>query len=194
MNTERKLILLPVDGSGQSMEVVRYVSRAVNLPGAEVVFLAIIDKTPDIFWDSCKDATVSMHLEHMKSWGSYREQRMRDCMADAARLLEKAGMPKQAITFHIRKMSAGIARDILVESKHGYNAVALGRNGLGQMDESLLGSIAAKVFINVVETPVCLLGGKPKPGRILVGIDSSLSAVRVIDFVAKMLSVNEPTV
>jgi len=194
MNPERKLVLLPVDGSNQSMEVVRYISRTVNLTGTEVVFMSIIDKTPDIFWESGKDATVSMHLEHMKSWDSYKEQRMRDCMGDACKILEKAGVPRKAMTCNVQKMSEGIARDILVECKFGYNAVALGRNGLGHMDESLLGSIAAKVFINVVQAPICLMGGKPKPGKILIGMDNSLSAVRAVEFVGSMLNVNEPEV
>ena len=52
----------------------------------------------------------------------------------------------------------------------------------------MLGSIAAKVFINVVSAPVCLLGGKPKPGKVLVGLDDSLAAVRAANFVAGMLS------
>ncbi|MCE5333809.1 MAG: universal stress protein [Desulfobacteraceae bacterium] len=194
MNPERKLVLLPIDGSAQSMEVVRYVSRAVNLADTEVVFLSIIDKAPDAFWETGKDQKAIEHLEHMKNWNSYREQRMRDCMGDACKVLEKAGMPPVSMTCNVQKMSAGIARDILDECKFGYNAVAIGRNGLGQMDEALLGSIAAKVFINVVEAPVCLLGGKPKPGKILVGLDNSLCAVRAVDFVGNMLNVDEPEV
>ena len=55
MVPERKLILLPMDGSDQSMEVVRYISRAVNLVNAEIVLLSIIDKTPDVFWDPERD-------------------------------------------------------------------------------------------------------------------------------------------
>ena len=50
MNSERKLVLLPVDGSDESMEVAKYVSKALNLTNTEVVFLSIIDKMPDIFW------------------------------------------------------------------------------------------------------------------------------------------------
>jgi nucleotide-binding universal stress UspA family protein len=112
---------------------------------------------------------------------------MQDCIGDACKLLETAGVPKDAMTCNIQKRKEGIARDILNECKYGYNAVAIGRRGLGQMDESMLGSIAAKVFINVVDAPICLLGGKPKPGKILVGMDDSLAAVRATNFVAKML-------
>jgi len=162
MSIERKLVLLPVDGSDQSMEVVKYISKAVNRSQTEVVLLSIIDKSPDIFWDTGQDPKVNEHLEHMKSWDSYKEQRMRECMEKSCNILEQAGVARVAMTCNVQKRKEGIARDIICECKYGYSAVAIGRRGLGQMDESMLGSIAAKVFINVADAPVCLLGGKPR--------------------------------
>lgn len=188
MSPERKLVLLPVDGSDQSMEVVKYVSKAVNLSQADIVLLSIIDKPSDIFWDAGQDVEVSKHIEHMQSWQSYKEQKMRECMEDACKILEQAGVPRSGMTCNIQRMKEGIARDILGECKFGYSAVAFGRRGLGQMDESLLGSIAAKVFINVPEAPVCLMGGKARPGKIMVGLDNSLSAIRAVKFVSRMLN------
>ena len=93
MNSERKLVLLPVDGSDESMEVAKYVSKAVNLTNTEVVFLSVIDKMPDIFWETGRDATVSEHLEHMKSWDTYKEQKMRDCFQSVSQILGSAGVP-----------------------------------------------------------------------------------------------------
>lgn len=194
MNPERKLVLLPVDGSEQSMDVLKYVTKAVDLTGSEVVLLSVIDKTPDIFWDPEKDPNVSKHLEYMKTWDSYKEQRLRECMDGACTILEGAGVPKASITCNIQRRNEGIARDILNECKYGYHAVAIARNGLGRMDESMLGSIAAKVFINVVDAPVCLMGGKPKPGKILIGLDNSLSAIRAVNFVGRMLCSGSPSV
>lgn len=194
MSPERKLVLLPVDGSDQSMEVVKYVSKAVNLSDAEVVFLSVIDKMPDIFWDTEQDATVSKHLEHMKNWDTYKEKRMRECMDSACKIMKNCGVPNEAISCNVQKRTEGIARDILKECQFGYNAVAIGRRGLGEMDESMLGSIAAKVFINVVDAPVCLHGGKPKPGKIMIGLDTSLSAIRAVNFVSKMLNISDPAV
>ncbi|MDR3557438.1 MAG: universal stress protein [Syntrophobacteraceae bacterium] len=188
MNPERKLILLPMDGSDQSMEVVRYISRAVNLVKAEIVLLSIIDKTPDVFWDPQRDQAVSEHLEHMKSWDTYKEHKMGECLAAACEILEAGGLPKSALTCNILKRKRGIARDILDESRFGYDGVVLARSGLGRIDESMLGSVAAKVFINVADSTVCLLGGKPEAGRILVALDDSLGSLRAVNFVCKMLN------
>lgn len=188
MSPERKLFLLPVDGSDQSMEVVRYVSRAVNRSGIEVVLLSVIDKSSDIFWDTGEDPKANKHVEYMQSWEEHRQKKMSGFMEAACQFLEQAGIPKTAITCNVQSKKEGIARDILSECRYGYNAVAIGRRGLGEMDESMLGSIAAKVFINVVEAPVCILGGKPEPGKIMIGLDNSLSAIRAINFVSRMLN------
>lgn len=102
--------------------------------------------------------------------------------------MKNCGVPSEKINCNIQKRATGIARDILKECQFGYNAVAIGRRGLGQMDESMLGSIAAKVFINVVDAPVCLHGGKPKPGKIMIGLDNSLAAIRAVNFAGKMLN------
>lgn len=194
MNPERKLILLPVDGSDRSMEVVKYISKAMNLANVEIVFLSIIDITPDVFWDTERDSTVSMHMNHMKSWDTYKEQKLQDRMKTACKVLEGAGVPKSAFTCNLQKRQHGIARDIIAESKFGYDVVAIARSGLGGMEDSMLGSIAAKVFINVADTSICLLGGKPKAGKILVGLDNSLGSVRVVNFVCKMFNASNQTV
>jgi nucleotide-binding universal stress UspA family protein len=194
MNPDRKLLLLPVDGSDQSMENIRYVSKVVNLTEAEVVLLSVIDKAPEIFWETGKDTKVDDHHKYMSSWNEYKEGKMRECMGDACKILEAAGLPGSAITCNTVKRNEGVARDILNECKFGYNAVVIGRRGLGRMDESMLGSIAAKVFINACDSPVCLLGGAPTPGKIMIGVDQSLSTIRSVNFVARMLKPEDSTV
>lgn len=188
MSTERKLILLPLDGSTQSYDAVKYVSETLNLSNIEVVLLSVIDKTADIFWESGQDPQVTKHLEYMKNWDSYKEERMREALEKACDILEGAGLPKSRVTCNIQTRCEGVALDIIRECKFGCSAVAIGRRGLGQMDESMLGSIAAKVFINVTDAPVCLLGSKPQPGKIMVGVDNSEYAAKAVDFVSQMIN------
>lgn len=194
MSPERNLVLIAVDGSEMSTNVVRYISSAVNLSKSEVVLLSVVDKVPDVFWDFEKDRTVAKHQEHMEAWDKYKCGKLQDCMDGLCRMLEEAGVPRQAIVCNVKKREQGIARDIIDECKYGYNAVAVARTGLGDMDESMLGSVAAKVFINVADSPVCLVGGKPAAGKILVGLDSSMASLRVVDFVGKMLCNGDPQI
>ncbi len=187
MNGERRCILLPLDGSNQSYDVVEYVSRTINLSNTEVILLSILDKSAEIFWESGRDPEVMKHLEHLKNWDSYRENRIREAMEKARGILLRAGLPESSVACNIQRRNEGIARDIIRESKFGCSAVAIARRGLGQMDESMLGSIAAKIYINVTDAAVCLLGNQPLPGKIMIGVDASESAVRAVHFVSRML-------
>jgi nucleotide-binding universal stress UspA family protein len=188
MGTDRKLVLLAVDGSDQSMEMVNYVSKACNLAQVDVVLFHVLDKVPDIFWDWEKDPQASKHLQHMQAWDAHREAKMRDFLAEAARTLCNGGCAADAITTTIQRRNEGIARDILKESQFGYAALAFGRNGLGAVDDAMLGSVASKLLINLTDVNVLLVGGKPKPGKILIGMDNSLGSLRVVNFTARVLA------
>ena len=194
MIQDRKLILLALDGSDQSMEAVNYVNKAVDLSNAEIVLCSILGKVPDLYLDWQKDEKAAKHAEQLKAWDDYKELKIRECMREATKLLEAAGVPATALTSTIQKRKEGIARDLISECRYGFNAVVFGRSGLGRMDESMMGSIAAKLFINVADIPVCMVGRKPKAGKILVGLDSSLASVRVVNFVGRMLCKGDPSV
>lgn len=187
MNPERKLMLLLVDGSDQSMDMIDYVAHAVDLDRAEIVLFHVLDKVPEIFWDREKDPLASKHLEYIEKWTAHKEGKLREFMERARKAFTGAGAPESAVTITIHPRREGIARDILAESKFGYGAVALGRKGLGALDDAMLGHVAAKCLANLSEVPMCLVGGRPKPGKILVALDNSLGAIRVVNFVAGML-------
>ncbi len=194
MTADRKLVLLAVDGSEQSLETVRYVSQVLTLANTEVVLFNVFQKVLPIFWDREQDPMAQKHLEYMEGWAAHKEQKMREFMEEARGILVDAGMPQEAIVINIQQRKNGFARDILEECRFGYDLVAMGRRGIGAADDTMLGSIASKVLLNVVGPTVCLVGGKPKPGRILVGVDNSWGSMRAANFVGKMLGKGEPQV
>lgn len=194
MSPDRKLVLLAVDGSDQSFEMVKYVANAFNMKGTEVVLFHIMDKVPDIFWDWEKDPLASKHLEHMKQWDTHKQTKIQEFMTKATNVLKKAGAAEGAVTVNIQKRKEGIARDILKESQYGYTVLAFGRNGVGAYDDAMLGSVASKLLINLTDVSICLVGGKPKPGKVLAGVDNSLGSLRVINFIGKYRAVENPIV
>ncbi|MGA2228277.1 MAG: universal stress protein [Syntrophobacteraceae bacterium] len=194
MVQDRKLVLVALDGSDQSMEAVKYVNNAVNLSKAEIVLVSILGKVPDLYLDWQKDEKAVKHGEQLQAWDAYKEEKLRECMEKAAGLLEAAGVAGNAVTLTIQRRKQGVARDLISECKYGYDAVVFGRSGLGRMDEAMMGSIASKMFINVADAPVCMVGRKPTAGKILVGMDSSLASVRVVNFVGRMLCKGDPSV
>lgn len=192
MSSDRKLVLLALDGSEQSLEAVRYISQVLTLSNTEIVLFHVFQKVLPIFWDREQDPMAQKHLEYMESWSAHKEQKMREFLEQARDILTGAGMAAESIVINIHYRKSGVARDILEESRFGYDVVALGRRGLGAADDAMLGSVASKVLLNVSGPAVCLVGGKPKAGRILVGVDNSWGSMRAANFVAKILNKGEP--
>jgi nucleotide-binding universal stress UspA family protein len=194
MNTDRKLVLLALDGSEQSLDVVRYISRILTLSNTEVVLFHVFEKVLPIFWDREQDPVATKHLEYMEGWSAHKEQKMREFMEGARQILTLAGLPEKSIVITIQARKQGIARDILEESRFGYDVVAMGLKGLGAIDDSTLGSVANKVLMHVHGPAVCLVGDKPKEDKILVCLDKSWGAMRAANFVGKMLNKGQPSI
>jgi nucleotide-binding universal stress UspA family protein len=192
MTTDRKLVLLALDGSEQSLETVRYISRILTLSNTEVVLFHVFEKVLPIFWDREQDPLATKHLEYMEGWAAHKEQKMRESLEGARRNLAHSGLPEESIVINIQARKQGIARDILEESRFGYDVVAMGRKGLGAIEDSTLGSVANKVLMHVRGPAVCLVGDKPKEDKILVGLDKSWGAMRAANFVGKMLNKCQP--
>jgi nucleotide-binding universal stress UspA family protein len=192
MNTDRKLVLLALDGSEQSLDAVRYISRILTLSNTEVVLFHVFEKVLPFFWDREQDPLATKHLEYMEGWAAHKEQKMREFMEGARQILFRSGLPEKSIVINIQARKHGIARDILEESRFGYDVVAMGRRGLGAIDDWTLGSVANKVLMHMRGPAVCLVGDKPKEEKILVGLDKSWGAMRAANFVGKMLNKGQP--
>jgi len=194
MATVKRRILILVDGSDQSYDLVSYISRAYILWQTEIVLFNVLDPVPDSFWDWEKDPLGPQYLTFLKDWESKQTNKMLDFMQSARQVLISAGADENLINIKVQKRQTGIARDALAEAKSGYDAVALGRRGQGAIPDPALGNVAGKMLASLTNVPLCIVGGKPRLGRILVGLDSSAGALRAAGFVAKHLSSSNPSV
>lgn len=194
MPTIKRRILLLVDGSGQSYEVISYISKAYVLWQTEIVLFNVLDPIPDSFWDWEKDPMGPQYLNYLKDWEGKKEARIHSFMESARQTLVTAGAQENLIKIKVQKRQAGIARDAILEARTGYDAVALGRRGMGAIAEPALGGVASKMLGSITNMPLCIVGGKPKLGRILIGLDSSAGALRAASFVGKHLCACDPSV
>jgi nucleotide-binding universal stress UspA family protein len=103
-------------------------------------------------------------------------------------MLVHAGVSESAISVLIQKRRGGVARDILAETYRGeYDALVIGRKGMGGIEESILGSVASRTVSRLAGVSVWLVGGRPKKGRILVAVDASEGAMRAVEHLGRML-------
>ena len=184
----RRRILVAVDGSHQAFEAVRYVGEIMRGLDAEIVLFHVVTKVPDSFFDSEKIPAVNYQIINIDAWEERQEKLVDECMETAKRVLLETGFPENAVTVMVRVRKTGIARDIIEEAQAGYDAVAVGRVGLSELKDLVMGSIATKMLQGLCTVPLWIVGNRPKPGRVLIGMDASPGAMVALDHVAHMLA------
>jgi nucleotide-binding universal stress UspA family protein len=183
----RKTILLAVDGSDQAFEAARYVSRLFPQNRMEVVLFHVMSEIPESFWDIEKVPEYSKEVGDTRAWELQQKKEIQDFMEKARRLFLDQNVPEDTVHIKIRNREVGIARDIMHESKSNYHGVVVGRWGMSMMKDFLWGSIANKLMGHLVNLPLCVVGGTPQPGKILIAIDASEGAMKALDYVGEIM-------
>jgi nucleotide-binding universal stress UspA family protein len=183
--SKRKL-LLAVDGSNQAFEAVRYASRLFPRDRMEVVLFHVLTKFPENFWDIEKEPEYR-HEETSTHTGEVTQnQKIQIFMEKSRQLFLNQNFPQNSVRIKIQERKVGIARDIVHESQNNYDGVVVGRWGTSMLKDLLWGSVANKLIGHLTHTPVCVVGGTPQIGKMLVAIDASEGARRAIEYVGAM--------
>jgi nucleotide-binding universal stress UspA family protein len=139
-----KTILVPVDGSENSLRAVKAVIAAVKEAGQAAVHLVTVQ--------------VPIASGNVKSFfsaeaiQSYYQDEGRNALLPAKALLDHAGIE---YTEHI--LVGQIATTIAdYAKKHQCNQIIMGTRGLGSFSGMVLGSVTTKV-LNLVDIPVTLI-------------------------------------
>lgn len=193
-NSKKKKMLLAVDGSEQALEAVRYVSQVLTREQAEIELFHVMTKIPESFWDLEKEPAFHRKIANIRAWEVQQEKIINDFMESASRLLQDAGFSPDSFKVNIQERKEGIARDIVAKSRKDYHAVVLGRTGLSELKDLVLGSIANKIMERVTHIPVWIVGGSPRPGKLLISMDTSEWAMKAVDYVGSMLDGSEAEV
>ena len=188
MAEDRIRILLAVDGSNQAFEAARYVSHLFAPNRIDVVLFHVTTQIPESFWDIEEDPASMLEEAPPGASEHQQGQEIQALMERARQLFLDRGVPEDAVKVKIQERQVGIARDIIYESERDYNAVVLGRWGMSLLKDFLWGSIANKLLGRLTHVPLCVVGGTPHVGKILVGLDASEGAMRAVDYVGTMVS------
>ena len=185
MGSDRKKILVGVDGSDRSYETVRYVSKIPLFQKMEVVLFHVFHEIPEAYWDLEKE--FGWRIKDVRAWETERQKKIQAFMEKARQLLVDAGFPRDAVKFKLHEMEKGITRDILKEAKRGYRAIAVGRRGMSKVKGLILGSVTTKLIEKVSFAPLHLIGKESSPEKVLVALDGSANSMRGVDYVGACL-------
>ena len=182
-------ILIPFDGSKQSLAAVRYVGSVLKPKNVKVVFFYVDSELPESFWDLEKNPDFRSKLAPVKAWAEQRKQLVDDSMKKASKILINDGFQAEALSTKIQGRKIGIARDILQEATSGeYKAVIVGRTGISSAKGIVLGSVANKLIGNLVGMPLVVIGGKPNTKKFLIAFDGSKGSMKCVTTVGAMLT------
>jgi nucleotide-binding universal stress UspA family protein len=182
MNANNK-VLVAVDGSRQAYDTARYAAGMLVGCGARIVLYHVALNIGEAFYDMGINPAGRQQMAAIRAWEHEQRKSADQLVEKAARIMEKEGIARERITLKAEPRKIGIARDIIKESYDGYDAVVVGRKGHHLIKGLVLGSVANKLIERLRHVTLWVVGGKPVPERLLVGLDASEGAMRAVDHV-----------
>ncbi len=172
----RDKILVACDGSQDSLHTIRYISSVLDPNRFEVVLFHVFIRVPESFIDlEQKIPAYHYRIVNIEAWEKKLDTAIHAFMGEAKNTLLDAGFPDDAVTVRIEERKVGIARDIAAESEKGYKALVVGRRGLSDLKDFMLGSVADKIT-GLVSIPIWIVAGKPGRLKVLMCLDGSEGA------------------
>ncbi|SPD75390.1 UspA domain protein [uncultured Desulfobacterium sp.] len=154
-----KKVLLAIDDSENAMRAVDSVARTFTHDHRITLFSVIQDTavicdmySPELtpYFMSEKNAFCALETKKRELLNQAQEK--------ARNILLGAGFEEKNIRSKVETCRKGVARDIIEESKSGYDIVVLGRRGLSGIKEFFLGSVSNKVVTAVKDAAVLVVG------------------------------------
>lgn len=187
MNSNRKKILVALDGSGHAFDTLGYLSQVLVPHRVELVLFSVLNREPERFWDTEEIPLLKSGLTDTGDWEIQQKKAIEEFMENALQLLTDRGFPVGAVMVKIQERKMGVARDIILEAQDGYDAVVTGRQGMNPITRLVIGSIASKLIGSLTHVPLWLVGKAVQNKRILVSIDASEGAMRAVEHVGSMV-------
>ena len=176
-----------MDASDQCFEAVRYAGLMLPTEQTKFTLFHVRNVIPESLWDLESGPDLRFRVTGFHAWEIQQQKMIEAFMDQANRLLTSMGHPAANILHVVRDKRRGIARDIAAEARENYHALVMGRRGISELKDLILGSTADKVLNHVQDVSVWVVGESPAPGRVLVALDGSEAALRALDYVGDML-------
>jgi nucleotide-binding universal stress UspA family protein len=186
-NHSQQKVLLTFDGSEHAFHAINYVCKLTPFHKMKIVLFNVFSSIPEAYLDLEKDPQFSRAAREVRSWEMQQKKEIQNAMENARQKLLHSGFVPDSVSVMIQNRKEGIARDIVKEAQHGYNAVIIGRRGTGTYKEIIVGSVAKKIVEKMTFLPVLMIGEIPPDNKFLVAVDNSENAFRAVDYVAQVL-------
>lgn len=186
---ERK-ILVAVDGSVYSANTLDYLEGLFG--GLADIHLHLLTVVPCGAMPPGKEWLDELDLMSMLSpEASRRFAGAKRAMRDAEKKLARAGMKPEQLSTEVCLSQTTVADDILRKAREGlFDALVIGRRGLGKLEEMFLGSISETVLDKCHDLPVWIVDGQVDSRKFMVPVDGSPETLKAVDHLSFILRDN----
>lgn len=184
---ERK-VLAAVDGSNHSLDAVRYLGSTFNnAPEFKIMLMHMMAAPPPGLSQDARTSGDS--LAKLKLFQGKLKKQAEQVIDRCRDELVRSGIGPERIETRIADARGGVAKSIVFEAQNGlFDALVMGRRGLGRLQELFVGSVSQKVVREAQSVPVWLVDGDALGNRILVALDGSEDSFRAVDHVGFIAS------
>ena len=186
---ERK-ILVAVDGSPYSLNQINYLGRLfADTDELKFDFIQIVSAgslPPGTEWMDELDKMSMLSPETRKRLAGSHQY-----MKEIPERLARRGIRPEQITTSVRLARNGIAADLAHEARKGlYDALFVGRRGIGKIGELVMGSVSSSILEKCFDVPVWVVDGEVNSRKFFVPVDGTLHCLRAVDHLAHILQNN----
>ena len=164
----------------------RHTARFEPFRDMQVTLYHVFNSVPESYWDLEKEPKSVKAVKYVRAWEHQQRKEIDLYMQKARDILVTAGFNADDVLVRVKNRKRGIARDIITEAQRGYDMVITRRRGWGGIRGISIGSVAVKLFDRISFAPIVVSGRKPSKKKVLIAVDGSDSAMRAVDYVARM--------
>jgi nucleotide-binding universal stress UspA family protein len=183
-----KKILLAVDESAQSRQLIRYAAKICGTENVRFTLFHIEHFVPEIFARAAEEnAAVKAELEMIRKEEETGEWNTRSLK----NLLQEEGVSEDRIDIVIQPIQEGIAKDILTYAEDGrFDAIAIARTGLTPRRDFFIGTVPEKIVEYALGIPVWIIDDESIALDFLLAVDGSENSFRDVDHIIRMVGPN----
>lgn len=177
-------LLVAVDGSPNSKKALDYVADIYrDVEDLDVSLITVAESLPSFLTQGASTFNVEKNrLKKLEDLVIKQERECESILEKARSILIRAGLKKE--TIHCKPVARGMGpvKSILLEARYGlYDALVIGRRGLGRLVAYFMGSVTTGVLQQIKDVPVWIVDEPQNSKNVLIAVDACDPCLKVVD-------------
>jgi len=187
MQTLPKCLLLPIDGTNESLRPVAFISRLYPVSEVSLILCYFSPPVPPVY--SGDVAPSRDLLKKKREFFQSRQADIRRIFDHARDALVKAGFSEELIQEHIQQREMSVAKDACVlADMRKVDAVVVQKRVTSSLEGFIRGDTASALLQYCLASPVWFVEGEIDPSNAAICVVDEDASLRIADHAGYMLS------